>query len=89
MIPRVRLTVQNVRHINPFHYDSFGDHLQTCQVTCVDSEVYDWVVKVQVGCLGSVVHRVKIHKITPDVDQKRGDLETKDYVVLQKPQETG
>jgi hypothetical protein len=37
--------------------------------------------------LGSVGHRVKIHKITPATGKERGDLEIKDYVVLQKPQE--
>ncbi len=37
--------------------------------------------------LGSVVHRVKIHKITPATGKERGDLEIQDYMVLQKPQE--
>ena len=37
--------------------------------------------------LGSVGHKVKIHKITPTTGKERGDLEIKDYVVLQKPQE--
>ena len=37
--------------------------------------------------LGSVGDRVKIHKITPATGKERGDLEIKDYVVLQKPQE--
>jgi hypothetical protein len=32
-------------------------------------------------------HRVKIHKITPTTGKERGDLEIKDHVVLQKPQE--
>ena len=31
-------------------------------------------------------HRVKIHKITPVTVKERGDIEIKDYVVLQKPQ---
>jgi hypothetical protein len=39
------------------------------------------------GILGSVGHKVKIHKITPSTGRERGDLEIKDYVVLQKPQE--
>jgi hypothetical protein len=39
------------------------------------------------GILGSVGHRIKIHKITPATDKDRGDLEIKDYVVLQKPEE--
>ena len=41
--------------------------------------------------LGSVGHRVKIHKITPATGKERGDLHLKDYgwtyVVLQKNQE--
>ncbi len=37
--------------------------------------------------LGSVGHRVKIHKITSTKGKERGDLEIKDYVLLQKPQE--
>ena len=36
--------------------------------------------------LGSVGHRVKIHKITSVTGKERGDLEIKDYVVLQKLQ---
>ena len=40
-----------------------------------------------VGIFGSVGHRVKIHKITPATGKERGDLEIKDYVVLQKPLE--
>jgi hypothetical protein len=39
------------------------------------------------GILGSVGDRVKIHKITPVTGKERGDLEIKDYVLLQKPQE--
>jgi hypothetical protein len=39
------------------------------------------------GFLGSVGHRVKIHKITPVTGKERDDLEVKDYVVFQKPQE--
>ncbi len=39
--------------------------------------------------LGSVGHKVKIHKITPATGKERGDLEIKAYVVLQKPQEQG
>ncbi len=70
-----------------FHYDSFGDHLQTCQVKSVTSQVHDWVVYRLGDILGSVGHKVKIHKITPATGKEWGDLEIKDYVVLQKPQE--
>ena len=61
--------------------------MQTCQVKSVDSQVHDWVVYRLGGILGSVGHRVKIHKITPATGKERGDLEITDYVVLQKPQE--
>jgi hypothetical protein len=37
--------------------------------------------------IGSVGHRIKIHKITPATGKERGDLEIKDYVILKKPQE--
>jgi hypothetical protein len=72
---------------NVFHYDPFGDHLQTCRVKSATSQVHDWVVYRLGVILGSVGHRVKIHKITPETGKERGDLEVKDYVVLQKPQE--
>jgi hypothetical protein len=49
--------------------------------------VYDWVVYRFGDILGSVGHRVKIHKITSDTDKEGGDLEIKDYVVLQKPKD--
>jgi hypothetical protein len=49
---------------NVFHYDSYGDNLQTCQTRSVVSQVHDWVVY-KLVVLGSVGHRVKIHKITP------------------------
>jgi hypothetical protein len=47
----------------------------------------NWVAYRLGGIFGSVGHRVKIHKITPTTGKERGDLEIKDYVVLQKPQE--
>jgi hypothetical protein len=70
---------------NAFDYDVCGD-LQTFQVKAV-SQVHDWVVYRLGGILGSVGHKVKIHKITTATGKERGDLEIKDYVVLQKPQE--
>ncbi len=72
---------------NAFHYDSFGDHLQTCQVKSADSQTHDWVLYRLGDILGSVGHSVKIHKITSSTGKERGDIEIKDYVVLQKPQE--
>jgi hypothetical protein len=72
---------------NAFDYDACGDHFQTCQVKSAASQVHEWVVYRLGGILGSVVHKVKIHKITPATGRERGDLEIKDYVVLQKPQE--
>ena len=70
-----------------FQIDSFGDHLQTCQAKSVATQVHDWVVYRFGGILGSVGHRVKIHKITPATGKERGDIEIKGYVVLLKPQE--
>ena len=61
--------------------------MQTCKVKSAASQVHDWVVYRLGGIFGSVGHRVKIHKITPATGKERGDLEIKDYVVLQKPQE--
>ncbi len=49
--------------------------------------MYDWVVYRLDDILGSVVHRVKTHKSTSATGKERDDLEIKDYVVLQKPQE--
>jgi hypothetical protein len=71
---------------NAFSYDTFGDHLQTCETKSAASQVHDWVVYKLGALLGSVGHRVKIHKITPATGKERGDIEIKDYVVLQKPQ---
>ena len=61
--------------------------METSQVKSATSQVHDWVVYRLGGILGSVGHKVKIHKITPATGKERGDLEIKDYVVLQKPQE--
>ena len=61
--------------------------MQTCQVKSSATQVHDWVVYRFGVILGSVGHRVKIHKITPATGKERGDIEIKDYVVLQKPQE--
>ena len=61
--------------------------LSTCKVKSAASQVHDWGVYRLGGIFGSVGHRVKIHKITPATVKERGDLEIKDYVVLQKPQE--
>jgi hypothetical protein len=72
---------------NSFRYDSYGDHLQTCQVKSAVSQVHEWVVYRLGALLGSVGHRVKIHKFTSVTGKERGDIEIRDYVVLQKPQE--
>ena len=67
---------------NAFPYDTFGHHLQTCQTKSAASQVHDWVVYKLGALLGSVGHKVKIHKITPATGKERGDIEIKDYVVL-------
>ena len=72
---------------NASHHDMYGDHLQTCQVKSAVSQVHDWVVHRLGDLLGSVGHRVKVHKITSVTDKERDDLEIKDYEVFQKPQE--
>ena len=73
---------------NSLSYDNFGDHLQTCQTKSASSQVHDWVVYNMGTLLDSLGHKVKIHKITPTTDKERGDIEIKDYVVMQKPQKT-
>jgi hypothetical protein len=70
-----------------FQIDALGDHLQTCQTKSAATQVHDWVVYRLGGILGSVGHRVKIHKTTPAQGKERGDVEIRDYVVLQKPRD--
>ena len=72
---------------NTFQIDSFGDHLETCQTKSATTQVHDWVVYRFSRILGSVGHRVKINKITPSTVKERGDIEIRDYVVLQKPRD--
>jgi hypothetical protein len=66
---------------NAFHYDPFGDLFQTCRVKSTGpstySQVHNLVVYCLGGILGSVGHRVKIHKITSVTGKERGDLEIK------------
>jgi hypothetical protein len=52
--------------------------LQTCQAKSAATQVHDWVVYRFSGMMGSVGHRVKIHKITPATGKERGDIEIKD-----------
>ncbi len=61
-------------------------NLQTCQTKSAVSQVHDWVVYKLGTLLGSVGHRVIIHKITSATVKARGDIEIKDYVSLQKPE---
>jgi hypothetical protein len=72
---------------NAFQIDHFGDHLQTCQAKSAGTQVHDWAVYRLGVILGSVGHRVKIHKITSVTGKERGDVEIRDDVVLQKPRE--
>jgi hypothetical protein len=44
---------------NDFLYDSYGDHLQTCQTKSAASQVHEWVVYKLGALLGSVGRRVK------------------------------
>jgi hypothetical protein len=63
----------------------------TCRLAKLSRRLHrftiDWVVYRLGRILGSVGHKVKIHKITPVTGKERDDLEIKDYVVLSKPQE--
>jgi hypothetical protein len=72
---------------NTFLYDSYDHHLQTCQTKSVVPQVHEWVVYKLGVLLDSVGHKVKIHKITSVTGKERGDIEMRDYVVLQKNQE--
>jgi hypothetical protein len=58
------------------------DHLQTCQTQSAVLRVHDWVVYKLGVLLGSVGHKVTIHKITPPSGKERGDTEIRDHVVL-------
>ncbi len=61
--------------------------MQTCQPKSVATQVHDWVVHRLGGILSSVGNRVKIHNITPATGKERGDVEIRDYVILQKPRD--
>ena len=58
-----------------------------CHTKSEDPQVHEWVVYKLGVLLDSVGHRVKIHKITSATGKERGDIEIRDYIVLQKPQE--
>ena len=58
--------------------DTYGDHLQTCQTQSTTLQIHDWVVYKLGTLLGSVGHKVKIHKITPATGKEQGDMEIKD-----------
>jgi hypothetical protein len=51
-------------------------------------QVHEWAVY-KLDALGSVDHKVKIHETTTVTGKERGDIEIRDYVVLQNPQRTG
>ena len=48
---------------NSFHYDTYGDHLQTFQTHSVVLQAHDWVVYSLGVVFGSVGHKVEIHTI--------------------------
>ncbi len=58
--------------------------MQTCQTKSAAAQVRDWVVLRLGDILSSVGHRVKIYNITPVTGKERGDVEIRDYVVLEK-----
>ena len=53
------------------------------------TEGHDWAVYKLGGILGSVGHRVKIHKITPAQGKERGDMEIRDYVTSRLAKASG
>ncbi len=53
----------------------------------VTPQVHEWVVYKLGVLLDSVGHRAKIHEITSTTGKELGDIEIRDNVVLQKPQE--
>ncbi len=63
------------------------NRLVTHQTKSTSSQVHEWVVYKLGVLLGSVGHKVKIHKITPVTGKERGDIEIRDYVILQKPRQ--
>ena len=72
---------------NVFQIDYFGDHLQTCQAKSAATQVHDLVVHRLGDIFSSVGHRVKVHNIMPSSVKERGDVEIRDYVILQKPRD--
>ena len=59
------------------------EHPQTCQTQSAVSQVHDWVVY-KLRLFGSVGPKVQIHKITSGTGKERGDIEIKEYIVLEK-----
>ena len=56
----------------------------SCKRKKLALQVHDWVVYRLGGILGSVGHKVKIHKITPATGKERGDLGDKKLCGLTK-----
>ncbi len=65
-----------------FSFDHYGDHIQTCHRQSPTLPAHEWIVYRLSLLLRSVGHRVKTHRITPDPDNERGDIEIQDYVFL-------
>ena len=71
---------------NAFHYDTYGT---ICRHAKLNQRLYKftnelYIIWVHYSVLWVI--KVKIHKITPATGKERGDIEIKDYVVLQNPQ---
>ncbi len=65
-----------------FNFDPYGDHIQTSQCQSVSLPTHEWINSKVSLLLRSVGHRIKTHKITPVLDNERGDIEIKDYFIL-------
>jgi hypothetical protein len=61
-----------------------GDHIQTCQRQCAALPAHEWIAYRLRLFLLSVGPRVETHRITPSVDNERGDIEIQDYVILSR-----
>ena len=71
------------------YFDPYGDQIQTCQCQFASLPAHEWIVYKLILFLRSVGHRVKTYKVTSDVDNERGDIEIRDYVLLTRGEDNG
>ena len=62
-------------------FDSFGDHVSTCESHSGAMKAHDWAVDQLAPILRSAGHSVKCqYKVAPSEGKKRGDLEIVGYL---------